>query len=63
MIGKTGMEPDAVVEGFNVVEDCCTSLDEAAEAMMIDQFVFESAEEGLDKGVIVTVAFPAHGSG
>ena len=29
---------------------------------MIDQLVFETAPEGLDKGVIVAVALAAHGS-
>ena len=47
-IGKTGLESDAVVEGFDVVENGCASLGEAAESVMIDQFVFESAEEGKD---------------
>ena len=57
------MESDAVVEGFNVVEDGGTSLGEAAEAMMVDQFVFESAKEGLDKSVVVAVTFSTHGGG
>jgi hypothetical protein len=29
--------------------------------MMVDQFVFESAKEGLDEGVIVAVGFATHG--
>ncbi len=57
------MKPDAVVEGFDVVENGCASLGEAAESVMIDQFVFESAEEGFDKSVVVAVAFSAHRGG
>ena len=57
------MKSDAVIEDFDVIEDSGASLSEAAEAVMIDEFVFESAPEGLDKSVVVTVAFSAHGSG
>ena len=57
------MQSDAVIEGLDVIEDGVTSLSNVAEAMVIDQFVFESAEEGLDKSVVVAVAFAAHGSG
>jgi hypothetical protein len=28
--------------------------------VMVEQFVFEGAEEGLDEGIIVAVAFSAH---
>ena len=57
------MKPDAIVEGFNVIEDGGARLGKAAESVMIDQFVFESAKEGLDKSVIVTIAFSTHRSG
>ena len=57
------MKSDAVVEGFYVIEDSGASLGEGAEAVVVDQFVFESAPEGFDVGVVVTVAFSAHGSG
>ena len=56
------MESGAVVEGLDVIEDGGTSLGAGGEALMIDQFVFEAAKEGLDEGVIVAVAFAAHGS-
>ena len=56
------MESDAVVEGFDVIKDGRTSMGEVAEAMVIDQFVFEGAKKGLDEGVIVAVAFSAHRS-
>jgi hypothetical protein len=61
-VGKTGVESGAVVKGFDVIEDGGTSCGVGGEALMIDQFVFESAPEGLDKGIIVAVAFATHGS-
>jgi hypothetical protein len=61
-IVKTGVQSGAVVEGFDVIEDCGASLGEGGEALMIDQFVFEAAPEGLDEGVIVAVALATHGS-
>jgi hypothetical protein len=36
LVGKTGVESHAVVEGFDVVENGCTSLGECGEAVMID---------------------------
>jgi hypothetical protein len=55
------MKSDAVIEGFNVIEDSRASLGQGVEAMMIDQFVFEAAKERLDEGVIVAVGFATHG--
>jgi hypothetical protein len=52
----------AVIEGLDVIEDGGTSSGAGGEAVVIDQFVFEAAPEGLDKGVIVAVAFAAHES-
>ena len=63
MVVKTGVESGAVIEGFDVVEDGSTSLGECGEAVMIDQFVFETAKEALDKGIVVAVSFSAHRSG
>ena len=45
------MESGAIVEGLDVIEDGGASLGAGGEAMMIDQFVFEVAKEGLDEGV------------
>ena len=56
------MESSAVVEGFDVIEDGGAGLGVGSEAMMVDQFVFETAKEGLDEGIIVAVAFAAHRS-
>jgi hypothetical protein len=52
----------AVIEGLDVIEDGGAGLGKGREAMMIDQFVFESAPKRFDKGVVVAVAFAAHGS-
>jgi len=62
-VGKTGVESGAVVKGFDVIEDGGTSCGVGGEALMIDQFVFESAPEGFDKGIIVAVAFATPGLG
>lgn len=61
LVVKTGVESGAIVEGLDVIEDGGASLGAGGEAMMIDQFVFEAAKEGLDEGVIVAVGFAAHG--
>jgi len=52
------VQSDAVVEGFNVVEDSGAS----GKATVIDEFMLEAASEGLDENVVVTVTFAAHGS-
>ena len=62
MVVKTGVESGAVVEGFDVIEDGGAGLGASGEAVVVDQFVFETAKEGLDEGVIVAIAFAAHGS-
>ena len=51
------MESRAVIEGLDVIEDGGASCSKGREAMLIDQFVFETAKEGLDESVIVAVAF------
>jgi len=63
LVGKTGVKSDAVIEGFNVVEDGSASLGDRGEAVMIDQFVFEAAKEALDKGIVVAVSLSTHRSG
>jgi hypothetical protein len=45
LVVKAGVESDAVVEDFDVIEDGGASLSEGAEAVMVDQFVFEAAKE------------------
>ena len=57
------MESGAVIEGFDVVEDGSASMGDCGEAVMIDQFVFETAKEALDKGIVVAVSLSTHRSG
>jgi hypothetical protein len=63
LVVKTGVKSGAVVEGFDVVEHGSTSLSERCEAVMIDQFVFKTAKEALDKGIVVAVSLSTHRSG
>jgi len=49
-VGEAGVEPGAVIEGFDVVEDGGASLGVGGEAMVIDQFVFEAAPKTFDEG-------------
>ena len=63
MIGKTGMKPEAIIKGFDVIENGAASLGEAFEVVVINEFVFERTEEGFDKSVVVAVAFSAHRGG
>lgn len=44
------MQSGAVVKGLDVIEDGGASCSKGREAMMIDQFVFEAAKEGVDEG-------------
>ena len=61
-ISKSRSASGTVIKGFDVVEDGGASLGQGGEAMVVNQFVFESAPKGLDEGIVVTVAFAAHGS-
>ena len=56
------MESGAVIEGLDVVEDGRARLGEGSEALVVDQLVFKTAPEGFDEGVIIAVAWAAHGS-
>ena len=62
LVVKTGVESGAVVEGFDVMEDGAASCSKGREAVVVNQFVFESAPKGLNKGVVVAVALASHGS-
>ena len=55
------MESGAVIEGLDVIEDGGAGLGAGSEAMMVGQFLFETAKEGLDEGVIVAIGFATHG--
>ena len=52
-VAKAGVQPGAVVEGLDVVEDRGARFGPGGEAMMIDDLVFEAAPERLDEGVVV----------
>ena len=54
------MESGAVIKDFDVIEDGGASLGESGEPPVVNQFVFETAKEALDKSVVVAVAFAAH---
>jgi len=55
------VESSAVVEGFNVIEDGGTSLDQGGEATVVNKFVFEAAPERLNEGIVVAVTLASHG--
>ena len=56
------MQSRAIIEGFDVVEDGGASFGQGAEAMMVNQFVFEAAPKRLDEGIVVAVALTSHRS-
>ena len=47
-IGKTGVQSDAVIEGFDIVEDSGACLSEGGKAVVVDKFIFETAPEGFN---------------
>lgn len=55
------MQSGAVVEDLDVVEDRRAGFAVGAEAVVIDQLVFEAAPEGFDEGIVVAVALATHG--
>jgi hypothetical protein len=46
-ISKTGVQSGAVIEGLDVIEDGGACLGMGGKALMVDQFVFKAAPEGL----------------
>src|SRR2546428_9008860 len=56
------MQSDAVVEGFDVIKDGGARLGQGDEAMVVHEFVFETAPKRFDEGVVVAVALASHGS-
>jgi hypothetical protein len=49
----------ALVECFDVGENCRTCFGSDGEKLTVDDFVFETAPERFDERVVVTIAFPA----
>jgi hypothetical protein len=62
LVGKTRVQSRAIIEGFDVVEEGGASFGQGAEAMMVNQFVFEAAPKRLDEGIVVAVALASHRS-
>ena len=60
LITDAGVEPAAVVEALDVIEDGAARFGSGAEALAVDEFVFEAAPERFDVGVVVAVAGAAH---
>ena len=60
-IAQRTVQPLAVVEDFNVLKDGLASLLPGGEALAVNQFHFEGAPERFHGGIVVTVAFAAHG--
>lgn len=54
------MEPRAIIKRFDIIEDGGACVGPRREAARMDDLVLEAAPEGLDEGVVVAVAFPAH---
>src|SRR3954447_20260927 len=52
----------AIVEDFDVIEDGGAGLSAGIEVGAVHQFHFEGAPEAFHGGIIVAVAFAAHGS-
>ena len=55
------MQSSAVIKGFDVVKDGGARLGQGDEAVMVNELLFEAAPEGLDEGIVVAIAFAAHG--
>ena len=55
------MQSGAVIKSLDVIKDGATRLGKGGEALVVDDFVFKAAPEGLDEGVVVAVAFATHG--
>ena len=55
------MEASAVVKHFNKIKDSQAGLRTCFEVTTVDEFVFESAPEGLHCGIVIAVAFATHG--
>ena len=60
-IAQRTMPPLAVVEDFNVLKDGLAGLLPGGEGVTVNEFHFEGAPEGFHRGIVVTVAFAAHG--
>ena len=55
------MQAAAVVKHFYKIKDGLAGLLSGLEVAAVDQFLFERAPEGFHGGIVVAVAFAAHG--
>lgn len=49
-----------VIERFDVVEDSRAGFLSRGKSLVMDEFILEIAEEALDHGIVVAIAFTAH---
>ena len=49
-----------VIEHFDVVEDSRTGFFSRGKSLVVNEFILEIAEEALDHGIVVAIAFAAH---
>jgi len=57
------VEPLTIIKDFDIVEDGQSGLSQVLEAMVMDEFGFESAPERFHGGVIVAMAGGTHAGG
>src|ERR1039458_2553044 len=55
------MEASAVVKGLDEIKDGLAGLGSGFEVAAIHEFMFEGAPEGFHGGIVIAVAFAAHG--
>src|ERR1035437_4805941 len=61
MVTQRAMGALAIVEAFDVIEDLAARLGAGGEVAAVNEFQFEGAPEAFHGGVVVAVAFAAHG--
>jgi len=54
------VDPHAVVSDFDVLEDLLAGFLPVSKGRLVEKFIFESAPERFDGGVIVAISFAAH---
>src|SRR5277367_1223416 len=60
LVAESAVEPLAVVEDFQPLEDRRLGFGARGELAPMHQLAFQAAPEALDHGVVVAVASPAH---
>src|ERR1017187_10757309 len=61
MVTQCAMGALAIVKALDVIKDLAARLGAGGEVAAVNQFQFEGAPEAFHGGVVVTVAFAAHG--